>query len=303
MAKSLDIESILYDIGITVIREQGDELVAKCPGHLARTGREDAHPSWSINATTYAHYCFSCGYSGTLTTLYQEMVGDVPDDLEWELSKRSVILSVGKQEREEEAAAEGPSIDEWTLSRYGDVSDRLLERRHLLRTSVDHFGVRWDSVAKTWVIPIRTPEGELMGFQFRQKGTVINHPTGMEKSTTLFGLHLFKDSVSTITVVESPLDAVRFWNVDVAAVSSFGAGVSDEQVTLLSRNFRTVIVAMDNDTPGQRATEFMRSALRRRGCIVMPFDYTDLSVKDPGDIKWDANLRDAWERSTMLLQT
>jgi DNA primase len=230
------------------------------------------------------------------------MVGDVPDDLEWELSKRSVILSVGKQESEVEAAAEGPSIDEWTLSRYGDISDRLLERRHLLRSSVDAFGVRWDPVAKTWVIPIRSPEGDLMGFQFRQKGTVINHPTGMEKSTTLFGLHLFKER-SIITVVESPLDAVRLMNVSVAAVSTFGAGISDEQITLLARNFRTVVVAMDNDGPGQRATEYMQSVLRRRGCIVMPFDYSGLSVKDPGDIECDASLRDAWTRSTLLLQT
>lgn len=298
--KSLDIESILYDIGITVIRESGDELVAKCPGHQARTGKEDAHPSWSINAKTYAHYCFSCGYSGTLTTLYQEMVGEVPEDLEWELSKRSVILSLVKEERAEEVP-EGPSVDEWTLSQYTDVPDRLLERRGLLRASVDHFGVRWDSVAKTWVIPIRTPDGDLMGFQFRQKGQVINHPTGMEKATTLFGLNLFKHQ-SDITVVESPLDAVRFMNVGVTAVSTFGAGVSDEQVTLLARNFRMIISAMDNDAPGQRATEYMRSVLRRRGSVVIPFDYTGLQVKDPGDIKWDANLRDAWEKS-ILLQT
>jgi len=90
----LNIEGILYSLDIHVLRESGDELLAKCPLHLQRTGKEDGHPSWSINSKTYVHHCFSCGYAGTLTTLYRDLVGEVPEDLEWELSKQSVLAAL-----------------------------------------------------------------------------------------------------------------------------------------------------------------------------------------------------------------
>ena len=293
----LDIESILYELNIHVLRETGDELLAKCPMHLARTGKEDGHPSWSINAKTYVHHCFSCGYAGSLSTLYRDIVGEVPDDLEWELSKQSVLSSFDRSKPIEKES--GPTVDEWSLHNYTDLPDRLLERRHLSRSAVDHFEIRWDGINKTWVIPVRTPNGKLMGYQFRQKGIVLNHPTGMEKSTTLFGFHLFKNE-NKITIVESPLDAVRLYGVGIPAVSSFGAAISSDQMNLLSRTFRYVISAMDNDTVGKRATDLLHNRLTKKGCVVFDFDYSGLDVKDPGDVVSDTDLITAWQRSISL---
>lgn len=295
----LNVEGILYDLGVEVIRESGDELIAKCPQHLQRTGREDAHPSWSMNTETYVHHCFSCGYSGTLNSLYRDLLGEVPEDLEWELSKQSVIASVSRVREPEHKA---PEVNEWVLSQYVGVPGPLLERRRIRRESADFFGVRWDRTNGVWVIPIRDIDGGLMGFQYRQKGIVLNNPTGMEKSKTLFGMHLFKDE-NTITVVESPLDAVRFWNIGVPAVATFGAGVSEEQVRLLSRYFTVVIIAMDDDAAGQRAGVYLRKELKRRGTAVFFFDYSGLEVKDPGDVNSDEDLQKAWQAATILLPT
>lgn len=292
----LDVESVLHSLGIEVIREYGDEVLGKCPLHLQRTGKEDRHPSWSINVKTYVHHCFSCGYSGTLSSLYRDLTGEVPEDLEWELSKKSLLASI---EVKKEQTFEGPKVNEWVLNNYTDVPSRLLARRNVSRESIDRFEVKWDSESKAWVIPIRGKTGELMGFQFRQKGTVINHPPGMEKSKTLFGFHLFANE-SRITVVESPLDAVRLNDVGVPAVSSFGASVSLDQVELLARNFRYVVAAMDNDEPGRRANGFLRKSLVHRGCVVFDFDYVGLEAKDPGDVEDNAVLRDAWDRSVSL---
>lgn len=292
----LDIEGILYGIGVEVLKESGDEVLGKCPMHLARTGKEDAHPSWSINAKTYVHHCFSCGYAGTLATLYRDLMGEVPDDLEWELSKQSLLASMEKKPVAKET---GPLINEWVLHNYTDLPTKLMERRHLTRESVDHFEIRWDKEGKTWVIPIRTPNGGLMGFQFRQKGVVINHPKGMEKSTTLFGLHLFKTE-HRITIVESPLDAVRLYGAGIPAVSSFGASISTEQINLLARNFRVIISAMDNDNAGKQAKDTLHRMLEKRGCVVFDFSYSGLSAKDPGDVESDEVLRKAWNRSMKL---
>jgi DNA primase len=196
----------------------------------------------------------------------------------------------------------GPAINEWVLGNYKEMPDRLIERRNLSREAINAFEIKWDSDNKTWVIPIRTPEGELMGFQFRQKGIVINHPPGMEKSKTLFGLHLFKGE-SRITIVESPLDAVRLFDVGVPAVSSFGASISSEQLNLLSRNFRYVVAAMDNDAVGRRANEIIHRTVGKRGCAVFDFDYLGLEAKDPGDIETNEALRAAWDKSISLNMT
>lgn len=295
---SLDLASVLIQIGVEVTRENGDEYFAKCPQHLARTGKEDQHPSWSINGTTFAHHCFSCGYSGNLSSLYQDLTGEVPEALEWEIAKTSVIASVQRTERPVERS--GPSVDEWTLSRFRDLPDALLERRHLLRSSVDRLGVRWDPEQRCWVIPVRTPDGVLLGFQFRQKGIVLNHPKGMEKASTLFGMHLYQNE-SRITVVESPLDAVRFANIDVPAVSTFGASVSDTQISLLARHFRQIVLALDNDPAGHNATKFLRWSLRKLGCNTFDFRYDGLDAKDPGDVASDAELRKAWTSSNSIL--
>jgi DNA primase len=57
----IDVLATLERLGIEG-KESGDEYVARCPMHAARTGREDSHPSWSINLQTGLFLCFSCGY-------------------------------------------------------------------------------------------------------------------------------------------------------------------------------------------------------------------------------------------------
>jgi DNA primase len=293
----LDIESILAQIGVVVTRQDGEEYWALCPQHRQRTGKDDSHPSWSMNAGTFAHHCFSCGYSGNLTSLYRDLMGDVPDDLEWEVAKTSMQSTLERIDREE--VVSGPNISEWALKQYHDVPARLLELRKLARASIDLYGIRWNREDRCWVIPIRTVEGDLLGFQFRQKGLVLNHPKGMEKASTLFGLHHLLEH-PRIAVVESPLDAVRLHGVGAPAVATFGASVSDEQVDLLARHYRFIVVAMDNDPPGIRSSFYLRSALKKRGCVAVDFDYTGLAAKDPGDVESDEALLKAWNRSNSL---
>jgi DNA primase len=289
-----DLEGALAELGIEVASVSGKEYWAHCPGHAARTGKPDNKPSWSINGESLAHHCFSCGYSGNLVTLYRDLIGKAPDNLEWELAKQGVLRAMEPTAKMDE----GPKVSEWTLKQFVDVPDRLLQHRYLQRESVDFYGVRWDPEGKCWVIPIRDPNGVLLGYQYRQKGNVINYPPGMKKSTTLFGAHLyFPENIARITVVESPLDAVRFHGIGVDAVSTFGAAFSEEQVTLLARHFRLVVVAYDNDGPGIKANFYLRKALQKLGVVAIEFDYSGLAAKDPGDVQSDEALLKAWRTS------
>lgn len=291
---SLDIEGVLADLGIDILRVTGDELVAKCPQHFNRTGKEDSRPSWSINSASLAHHCFSCGYSGGLSSLYRDMTGGVPEDLTWEIAKSSVISKVIERTVVEEP--KGPAVNEWMLTHFADMPDKLLRIRQLTRTSIDAFQVRWDAERRMWVIPVRSPKGDLWGYQFRQKGKVLNHPPGMTKGRTLFGLHLLSEDRAM--VVESPLDVIRLHGLGIPAVATFGASISDEQLTLLSRNLRIIVAAMDNDPAGSAANRRLQYLKSR--CVVLPFDYLGLEAKDPGDIEDDGDILRCWSKALAL---
>lgn len=293
---SLDIVDLLSDAGVRQIKEGEKEITALCPMHKERVGKEDSHASWSINRHTFVHHCFSCGYSGTLVGLLIDLQGYAPEDLQAEIAKSSFLRTMEKIEQKQEEPEEERPPTEWELSNIlTDVPERLLTLRRLQRHAVDAYGVRWDPDKKSWVLPIYHPDGSLMGVQYRQKGTVINAPKGMNKAITLFGFQVpILLSDGWVTLVESPLDAVRLYGLGIPAIASFGAWVSDEQITLMCRNYRRIVLAMDNDKVGKQATDMLRFQLRKRSQPHVVFRYDGLRTadggiaKDLGDVESDA---------------
>lgn len=287
--------------GITPHRESADEIFAPCPMHQARTGRVDRRPSWSINTTKLLHSCFSCGYAGSLTGLLLELTGSAPDDLEKEVATTGFLqkMADARAKPEETLAPILPILTEWSLRHLDDVPQRLLDFRCLQRAAIDAYEVRWSRDSHQWVMPLRSPEGALLGAQYRQKGNVVTLPAGMEKQHTLFG---FKqcEAESYCAVVESPLDAVRLYGLGIPAVSPLGAWVSRDQVQLLARNFTRVYLALDNDKAGQESSERLKPVLKRAGAATIMFDYTGLfreGGKDVGDVEDDDMLLGAWKRT------
>ena len=185
----IDLLQMLQSAGISQLREGTNEVHGSCPGHFARVGHVDHHPSWSISKTKLTHLCFSCGYKGTLIQLLTDITGVSPgEDLEQELKQQSFLQRMAERAEEPEALIT-PIISDWSLlNLMADVPDRLLALRHLQRAAVDAYGVRWELERRCWVLPIREPSGALLGAQYRQKGNVYTDPEGMSKSSTLFGL-------------------------------------------------------------------------------------------------------------------
>ena len=182
---SLDLRNILEQAGITPVRESKKEILARCPMHEQRTGKPDHHPSWSINQYTYTHFCFSCGYKGTLNSLLIDVLGEAPEDLEKTLAKEGFIRKMAEAREAPDTVLEPvkPILTEWVLHNiHIDVPERMLSFRHLRRSAVDFYEVRWDTDTKRWVLPLRSVAGELLGAQYRQKGSVYTLPEGIPKS-------------------------------------------------------------------------------------------------------------------------
>src|SRR5215831_956065 len=268
MATSLDLDLVPYfrRIGLEVAKVEGGEIKVHCPAHPERKGRPDRSASFSFSRTKMVGQCFSCGFTvGSLAALVTYVTGAPPEqDVLLEAQRLSLASELDRiTARKEQELADSVRYMEWTLEeKFIPVPSKLLELRRILRAAADFYQIRFDPKLHCQVIPIRSPKGQIWGWQRRQQGAVFNWPPKVRKSDTLFGLHLME--ADRVALVESPLDAVRLHQVGIPAVSSFGAGVSNRQLELLARNFTVVVLALDNDPTGIAAAERCQRSLRRR---------------------------------------
>lgn len=251
-----DLPGLLAHIGLTHIRERGDEVWASCPSH------RDSGDSWSINRRTGMHSCFACGHAGTIQTLVMEEMecdnfkanrlirsfgaADVLDHLEAAAEARSRA-----QDIEEDPTPFKPAPLSMTarFATFGDVPDEALAKRKISRETAEEFGLRWKG-PKTWVLPIRSPGGRLMGWEEKSPNFVFDRPKGINTSETVFGAERLAWCDQAI-LVESPLDACRLHSLGYEhAFASFGAVVSDDQIRLLCEYANEIVLALDNDHAG-----------------------------------------------------
>ena len=182
-------------------------------------------------------------------------------------------------------------MSEARLAVYSEPPQWALDARGLTAEACKTYSVKWDQRAETWITPIRNPDtGKLLGWQ--EKGqtnrTFRNRPTGVAKSTALFGLEAWNPG--TMIIVESPLDVVKLAAVNLSqGVSTFGAVVSDSQVELF-RKADKLIMAFDNpniDAAGKKAALAILAKVKSLGMECWFFNYGDSGVKDVGDMTED----------------
>jgi hypothetical protein len=297
-----DLAPYLAGQGLRIQRTEGVEIKAHCPAHPHRLGREDRSASFYFNQVRMVGHCFSCDWKvPTLEVLVEYLTGQPPDgDVVLEARKRSLAAELDHISiRKEQEMSEHVRYMEWSLAeQFRPIPAKLLELRRILRIAADFYQLRFDPEKKCQVIPIRSPEGQLWGWQRRWTGSIVrNWPAEIPKSQTLFGFHVVESD--RVALVESPLDVVRLHQVGIPAVASFGAGVSNRQVELLARNFGVVVLALDNDPPGLETTNRLARQLKLRTGVVR-WDYSGTKAKDPGDYGSDEELTSAWRRSLHL---
>ena len=295
------VEGVLLTLGIET-SPRGDELIGLCPMHLERTGQEDNNPSWSMNAETGVHHCFSCGYKGTLLTLVAEIkefttqwgIIDFDSAKEWLRNNIEVNFEYLARQLEEARISYVPipapvGMSEARLSIFDSIPPEwAMSARGLTEDGCVLYGVKWSPANNSWITPIRNPQShKLMGWQEKSQTQRLfrNRPTGVAKSKTLFGLDAFRGG--TMIVVESPLDAVRLGSLGVSGgVSTFGASVSSDQVQLMKQADK-LIIAMDNDPAGKKASLDLLERTRKEGMECWFLNYQGTEFKDIGDMPED----------------
>lgn len=280
--RSDDLATVLSDLGVEVHKVTGDELNCKCPVHHKVKGRESHRYTFYLNIDTGLWTCFTCGSRGNLSQLVSEMSGD-PGVL-WNV--QSYLITSGLRRLTSEEAVyddHDQSIDWMSYAQYAPLPKRVLTSRSIDADVASKYGIRWDKELKAVLTPIVSPLGELRGWQQKKTGWVRNYPDGVHKRDTFFGIE--RAFAPTALLLESPLDVARFHTVydgmDVSAIASFGANVSNEQIGLIGQRFDGLILALDNDDTGARET---RRLAKRLPSLRNGVKYWKYGPNDPKDI-------------------
>ena len=280
-----EMKDALDRLGIEIISISGDEIKAHCPAHLERKGKADSNPSWSINADTGVHNCFSCQFRGNLYTLVEYVNGvDLPTATAWVNSgERNLTKAFEKLLRPPVIQEQVIPVTESMLSAFVPPPAEALKSRGIRATAAHFYGILWNQQHNSWILPLRDPiNNRLVGWQekWAQERRFNNFPPKVSKSHCLFGYEqcLAEDMI----VVESPLDVARLASVGVlGGVATCGSAVSIAQVNLI-RSAKRVIIAMDNDAAGIKSSSEILELSTKMGFECWFFNYDNTDMKDIG---------------------
>ena len=298
-------EEVLRALGVR-ITSVGPQIRGHCPVHRFVTGHEDSNPSWGINALTGAWLCFSCHETGSLPMLVEALGGDV-DNLS-DLILTNVHEQFVAAQQEDEPPPELPQhVSAYAFNKNPYPPAKVMASRDIDAQTCVAFNIRWDAEGKCWLLPIYACEGALLGWQEKSTGYFNNVPKGVMKRDSLFGYQLLTGT-APIIVVESPLDAARFFHHGYEAVAIYGSFISDEQVAALStvdiRHRPRVVLAFDNDESGHKAAHWSTRRFLDLGVDVRYFHYGTKLPVDPGEISArDLHRGVRLATSTMPLET
>ena len=157
-------------------------------------------------------------------------------------------------------APDGDALGRY-LNQRGDDPELAAEAG--LLSERDNGGYR-DRFRNRLLFPIRTREGRVVGFGGRALGDAIpkylNSPQSVifDKSGLLFGLDLAQESIrqdDQVVIVEGYMDAIAAHQFGYSnVVAAMGTAVTEQQIGLVKRLSRNIVLALDADAAGQGAT-------------------------------------------------
>lgn len=187
----------------------------------------------------------------------------------------------------------GYAPDSWTA-----LSDAMMAKGYSLRDLFDAGLVKrsernkrshYDTFRGRLMFPVIDVRGSVVGFSGRLIGEgepkYLNSSDTpvFKKSAQLFGLNLAKKTKSgRFLLVEGNIDVVKLHQAGFdGAVASLGTSLTEEQVQLLSRYGKEVVIAYDNDAAGVKAAERALALMENTSLQVRVLRLT--GAKDPDE--------------------
>ncbi len=276
---SVDIEQVLVHYGVRLKRVRKDYLRGLCP--LPTHGSEQSRESFGVDT---GRNIWACHSASCCQARHGKVGGNVLDLLacmeacsirEAALRLRAWMDAPGEARPSDQLVSKG--------KRAGASQKELSRLSFALRLQwhsyLEQRGIRWSTAA--WfgagyyggsgflrgrmVFPIHNERGELVAYAGRtMDGQEPRYlfPPGFRKSQVVFNLHRAVESAArqggVAIVVEGFFDCLKVHQAGYGnVVALMGASVSDRQAELLDTYFRKLVVMLDGDEAGWRASRVL----------------------------------------------
>lgn len=249
--QNIPLLTVVRTYGIS-LRKSGSELIGPCPLH-----KGDNSTAFHLNPHKNRWRCFTrCGY------------GDVIDFV---------------------ANMEGCSLLDAAVQLANDYAPGLLHDIHPYLSSrgfdndtLDIFSIKYANTGR-WkgmiTIPIHDPLGLYMGIMARRlkhldRGKYFIQ-RGLKRSQILYNYHRI-NPLKPLIVTEGPFDILRLYQAGYTnAIALLGTQLSTFQLSLLAD--LSIILLLDQDEPGQMATEQILKQIKQASSLTLP-------AKDPAEL-------------------
>jgi DNA primase len=268
--RSVPLAPLLRRYQVKLRRSGRDQYRGCCPIHGGKS-REAFHANLSKNV----FHCFSCGAAGTVLDFVAAMD---------RCSLRAAALKLACSIAEPVVLPPAPACSQQLVTKKINSSSPLgftlrgvdtdhpyLAARGIETPTAVRFGVGFyrgsGMFAGRLVIPIHNERGGLVAYCGRTiDGSQPRYrfPSGFAKSEFVFNLHRAAAAgQQTAVVVEGFFDCLKVHQAGVpAVVALMGSELYEPQKSALLRHFQSIILMLDGDTAGRRATAAITAKLR-----------------------------------------
>lgn len=274
----------------------GKEMRARCPLHDDRT------PSWSMAINQGVWKCHrGCG-EGDFYKLVELVLRCSQGEASTWIESNGRASSVEQLSRAFAIAMETPmgnpvqSNQNWK-ERYEVLTNQIMPLWFLERgftwDTVNQWGIRYDPVMDSVVVPVYQDE-QLVGTVTRNtKGYLPKYQNSdnFPRAEILFGK--INPNVKRIYLVEGLLDSIYCWQNNLNTAALLGSSISSKQIELLRKHrFGNIVLALDNDEAGRKATKETLKKLQNAGWLLPQL----------GQVRWPEGIKDANDCDPELLK-
>jgi hypothetical protein len=268
--------------------ESEHEWITLCRFH------PDGHPSMAVNVDKGVFTCRSCHVGGSISKLAQLPTPPAPASTAEVVN--AILAKVGDPQLADASHGDGSPLPESWLWQF-DHPHPYWETR-LLPETIERFRLGYDPVTDCVTIPMRRPDGALLGVTRRHldptKKPRYREPRGVPKDRLLFAAWECSPFPETLVVCEGQVDTMAVWETGYEAVGVGTSQLSLEQALWIRRIApQRLIVGMDNDTAGRGHPGHRKHGQWRRATGVwsvleqlteIPTDVVEWSKKDPAEL-------------------
>jgi len=139
------------------------------------------------------------------------------------------------------------------------------------------------------LVPIITRNGEIVGAsgrKIRGDGPKWLHiPKGISTNQNLFNINFVEPKNNTVILCEGPIDVLKLESANIHnSLAIFGSSLTDGQRQLLDKlKIENVVLALDNDRAGKKATSIISRILKEHSYDVKKLSF-DEKYKDIGEM-------------------